>query len=153
MPVLVDTGILLRAFVKADPNCAPIRAAIRHLRRQNEELVTTFQNVAEFCNVSTRPISARGGYGLSGKVVEARIAFVERLCRKLVESDHAYQHWKRLVSKYNVTGVAVHDARLAAMMLAHGIKSVLTVNDRDFRRYEAEGIEIFTPAEVVPGSV
>jgi predicted nucleic acid-binding protein len=148
MPVLVDTGILLRAFVKADPNCEAIRAAVRQLRRRNQELVTSFQNVAEFFNVSTRPISARGGYGLSGKIVDARVAFIERLCRRLVEDDGAYQHWKRLISKYNVTGVAVHDARLAAIMLAHGIESVLTGNDRDFRRYEAEGIKVLTPQSV-----
>jgi predicted nucleic acid-binding protein len=148
MSVLVDTGVLLRAFVKADPQCAPIRTALLELRRQNEELVASFQNVAEFSNVSTRPASSRGGYGLPVKTVQARVAFIERLCRRLVEDDEAYQYWKHLVSKYNITGVAVHDARLAAIMLAHGIQRVLTVNDRDFRRFESEGITVITPQDL-----
>ncbi len=152
MAVLIDTGVLLRAFVTADPQCAPIRAAIQKLRRQSETLCTTFQNVAEFCNVSTRPLSARGGYGLSVKVVDARIAFIERLCLRLSENDQSYQQWRRLISKYDVIGVAVHDARLVATMLTYGIKQVITVNDRDFRRYEPEGITAITPQSVVAGT-
>jgi predicted nucleic acid-binding protein len=149
MPVLLDTGILLRAFVPADPDCGPIRSALRQLRRQNEELFTTFQNVAEFYNVSTRPVTARGGYGLPVKTVEARVAFIERLGPRMIENDDVYRQWKRLISNYKVTGVAVHDARLVAMMLAHGVGRVLTVNDRDFRRYEPEGIGVLTPQMLV----
>jgi predicted nucleic acid-binding protein len=149
MPVLVDTGILLRAFVPADPNCAPIREALMRLRRQNEQLVTSFQNIAEFVNVSTRPVSARGGYGLPLKIVEARVAFIERLGRRLPEIEATYQRWKGLLSKYGVTGVGVHDARLVALMLSHGVQQVITFNDRDFRRYEPEGIKVLTPQSIL----
>jgi predicted nucleic acid-binding protein len=145
MSVLVDTGILLRAFDTADPYCESIRATVRQLRRQNEELMVTFQNVAEFVNVSTRPLSARGGYGQTLSMVQARVNFIERLYRRLSEDDHSYQQWKQLISKYSVSGVAVHDARLVAIMLSHDVKQVLTLNDRDFRRYEPEGISIITP--------
>jgi len=34
-----------------------------------------------------------------------------------------------------VSGVQVHDARLAAAMRVHGVKRILTFNDRDFARY------------------
>lgn len=95
MPVLVDTGILLRIFVNADPHCGSIREALRRLRRQNNGLFTTIQNIAEFVNVSTRPATARGGYGLSMKTVEARVAFIERIGRRLTENDETYQRWKR----------------------------------------------------------
>jgi predicted nucleic acid-binding protein len=145
MAVLVDTGILLRAFVKADPNCGAIRTALLDLRRRNEELVVTFQNVAEFVNVSTRPVSARGGYGQHVQKVLARVSFVERICTQLGEDESTYQVWKNLIARHELTGVAVHDARLVATMLTHGIASVLTMNDRDFRRYESEGIRILTP--------
>jgi predicted nucleic acid-binding protein len=59
MPTLVDTGILLRGFVRQDPQYREIRRALLRLRRDSEELLTTFQNIAEFVNVSTRPTSAR----------------------------------------------------------------------------------------------
>jgi predicted nucleic acid-binding protein len=36
---------------------------------------------------------------------------------------------------YGVSGVQVHDARLAAAMRVHGVKRILTFNERDFARY------------------
>ena len=41
----------------------------------------------------------------------------------------------RLVVHYAVAGAKVHDARLVAAMLVHGVPSILTLNDRDFARY------------------
>ena len=51
-----------------------------------------------------------------------------------------------------VSGKQVHDARLVAMMLAWQIDSILTLNDRDFRRYEPEGIRIVTPDSLTSAS-
>jgi predicted nucleic acid-binding protein len=149
MGILLDTGILLRAFVRADPLNEPIRQAFALYRRQHEELLTTFQNVAEFSNVSTRPVSARGGYGIPVAKVTLRIRFIERLCRRLFENERSYEIWRQLIDRYDVTGVAVHDARLVAMMMAHGVDRILTANDRDFRRYEPEGIAIVTPESAI----
>jgi hypothetical protein len=59
---------------------------------------------------------------------------------------------KRLIAKYAVSGKQVHDARLVAMMLVWQIEQVLTLNDRDFRRYEPEGITVVTPASITASS-
>jgi hypothetical protein len=55
---------------------------------------------------------------------------------------------KRLIAKYAVSGKQVHDVRLVAMMLVWQIENVLTLNDRDFRRYEPEGITVVTPSTI-----
>jgi predicted nucleic acid-binding protein len=145
MAVLVDTGILLRSFVRTEPSYATIRRSFRDLRGRGEELVTTVQNIAEFSNVSTRPTSARGGYELSVAKVDLRIRFLERLCRRLYESEESYEIWRRLVAKHSIAGVSVHDARLVAIMLANQLNQILTLNDRDFRRFEPDGIVILSP--------
>jgi predicted nucleic acid-binding protein len=145
MPTLVDTGILLRGFARNDSQYNEIRQALRKLRYQGEELLTSFQNIAEFHNVSTRPTAARGGYGLSNDVAQKRVAFIERACRVVTESPSSYGLWRDLLSRYGVNGVAVHDARLIAVMLDYGVRRMLTLNERDFRRYEPEGIRIATP--------
>jgi hypothetical protein len=62
MEILVDTGVLLRAFDKSSSEQRPILRAFRLLRLQGHSLVTTHQNIAEFWNVATRPASARGGF-------------------------------------------------------------------------------------------
>jgi hypothetical protein len=64
MSCLIDTGILLRAFDASSADYGPVRQSLRELWKRQEVLITTIQNLAEFWNVSTRPID-RNGYGLS----------------------------------------------------------------------------------------
>jgi len=51
------------------------------------------------------------------------------------------------LEKYEVKGVQVHDARLAAAMNIHGITKLLTMNTRDFQRFP--GIEALQPGEAL----
>jgi predicted nucleic acid-binding protein len=111
MAVLLDTGILLRLWDRNDREHALIIQAVRSLYRQGVELVTSAQNIAEFWNVSTRPASARGGYGQSIEATNRRVAFLERFGRVLSDAANTYQEWRRMVVQYRVSGVSVHDAR------------------------------------------
>jgi predicted nucleic acid-binding protein len=43
--------------------------------------------------------------------------------------------WRRLVVTHAISGVQVHDARIAAAMQVHGVKRILTLNTRDFTRF------------------
>lgn len=140
MEYLVDTGILLRLFERNDPHHLAIRRAIRILARRGDRMVTTVQNIAEFWNVSTRPASARGGYGHSLAQVQRRVPMIERLCEVLVESNSSYQLWKALVADHSVSGAAVHDARLVSIMNEHGITHLLTLNSSDFLRYSVSAV-------------
>ena len=64
MACLLGTGILLRAFDASSSEYRQIRQDLRALVTRQERLVVALQNVAEFWNVSTRPID-KNGYGLS----------------------------------------------------------------------------------------
>jgi predicted nucleic acid-binding protein len=55
-----------------------------------------------------------------------------------------------LLVVHAVKGKQVHDARLVAMMEAHGITHILTLNGADFARYP--GIVVIDPAGVIPPS-
>jgi predicted nucleic acid-binding protein len=135
MDVLVDTGILLRLLDRADPQHFDIRTAIRRLRMQGDVLSVATQNIAEFWNVSTRPSSARGGYGLSGQETESRVRILERVFRVLPDAHASYPIWRQLVVSHAVQGVQVHDSRLVALMAVHGVTRILTLNPGDFQRY------------------
>jgi predicted nucleic acid-binding protein len=134
MVVLVDTGILLRLLDRADPQHPDIRAALRRLRSQGDTLVVATQNIAEFWNVCTRPPSARGGYGLSVQETERRVRVLERIFHVLPDTHGSYPIWKQLATSHAVQGVQVHDARLVALMSAHGVIRILTLNTSDFQR-------------------
>lgn len=53
----------------------------------------------------------------------------------LPDTAAVYPHWRQLVMNLTVSGVQVHDARLVAFMLVHGVTHILTLNPGDFARY------------------
>jgi predicted nucleic acid-binding protein len=149
MAYLLDSGILLRLIDKSDALHPLIEGAVDRLIIRQETLVITTQNTAELWNVATRPV-ANNGLGLSPKEVKNLYdETIVPICGVVDEIELAHSHFLRILFHYNVSGKQVHDARLVAMMLAWQIESILTLNDRDFRRYEPEGIKIVTPAELI----
>jgi predicted nucleic acid-binding protein len=147
MQILVDTGILLRLLDRSDLHHTDIRRALQRLRTRGDALVTSSQNLAEFWNVCTRPTSARGGYGLSVAEAERRVRLLESLFPVLTETPGAYPLWRNLLVAHGVQGVHVHDARLVALMQAHAITHILTLNAADFRRYHGIIVPV-SPLEV-----
>ena len=135
MLILADSGILLRLMERADPQYGTIRTAVRVLMARGDELVTATQNVAEFWNVCTRPATARGGLGLSIAETDRRLRVVERFVQLIADLPTTYPLWRQLVVIHSVQGKQVHDARLAALMQAHAITHILTLNGTDFTRY------------------
>lgn len=63
------------------------------------------------------------------------------------DNERVHVEWRRLVVEHSVTGVQVHDARLVAAMLVHGVRQLLTLNIQDFARYS--GITAVHPRDVV----
>jgi predicted nucleic acid-binding protein len=53
----------------------------------------------------------------------------------LPDGESVHREWRRLVVAYEVRGVQVHDARLVAAMLVHGIGRILTMDESDFMRF------------------
>ena len=147
MEVLVDSGVLLRAFDKSSSDRRSILRAFRLLRDQGNTFVTTHQNIAEFWNVATRPASARGGFGLSPVEAERRLATIEGLGKLLPFNQNCYNIWRQLLVKHGIVGVSVHDARLVATMNNFRITHILTLNAADFNRYT--GIVVWAPTDVV----
>lgn len=78
---------------------------------------------------------------------QPRVQFIERTSWIQAESPAAYQAWRQLLEDYNVEGVAVHDARLVAMLQTAGINHILSLNPRDFARYPF--VTVVTPQDVV----
>jgi predicted nucleic acid-binding protein len=129
---LVDTNVLLRQLEPAHDHHGVAIAATMHLIETGEELYVAAQSIAEFWSAATWP-SAQNGLGLDVGVVASAVAEIERTFALLLADEAmVYGHWKRLIVEQRVTGRRVFDARLAAVMLAHGIARLLTFNGADF---------------------
>jgi predicted nucleic acid-binding protein len=143
--VLLDTNILLRLLDPADLEYAVVRSAVNSLAARGDELCFVSQNLVEFWNVCTRPAD-KNGFGLTGAEADVRAKLIESRFTLLPDTARIQPEWRRLVVACSVSGVQVHDARLVAAMLAHGVTHLLTLNDQDFARYP--GISVLHPRSV-----
>ncbi|MEH2374243.1 type II toxin-antitoxin system VapC family toxin [Nostoc sp.] len=134
MPYLVDTNVLLRSVDLNHPMNLDAAKAISMLSSRGEQLYIVPQNLIEFWNVYTRP-TERNGLGRSVVETQAEVNRLKVLFPLLLDTQAIYQEWERLVVAYEIRGVNVHDARLVAAMLVHGLAHILTFNISDFARY------------------
>lgn len=144
---LVDTNILLRLSRRSDPQSPAIQTALAELDRQGAELYFSLQNMTELWNVCTRPRD-RNGYGLSIEDTRSEVETIARTMTLLPDSEQVYSRWLHLVFAHRVRGVQVHDARLAALMQAYGLKHILTLNQPDFLRYA--DLQAIHPSQLQP---
>ncbi len=145
MPVLVDTNLLLRSL---DPNHLMNASAVQSLtwlRGQGETLHIVPQNLIEFWNVYTRPLE-RNGLGRTPEEASLEVQQLKSLFTLMPDTAAIYSAWEQLVSRYQIRGVNVHDARLVAAMQVHGLTHILTFNARDFTRYA--GISVVEPTSL-----
>jgi predicted nucleic acid-binding protein len=142
---LLDTNILLRISKRDDPQYAPVDHALHALISQGSQLCYTSQTLGEFWNASTRPVD-KNGFGLNVTETNRLASVIERDLEFLPDSQEVHDCWRALLVAHSIKGVQVHDARLAASMYVHGIEKLLTINARDFRRFD--GLHILHPAEL-----
>ncbi|SRR6266403_1024886 len=135
---LVDTNILLRATRRADPQHQVVSTSLARLANDGTLLHYTPQNIAEMWNAMTRP-TTRNGLGLSVVDADREVRAIENGMILLPDSEAVYSEWR-------VLGVQVHDARLAASMIVHGVLSILTFNVADFSRFT--GLTALHPSNI-----
>jgi predicted nucleic acid-binding protein len=143
---LADSNILIRLVKREHPEYPLVRGAVSALRAKGIRLGYTMQNMAEFWNASTRPIE-RNGFGLTIEETDENARAIERAFVFLPDNEAVYREWRTLVVRYGVSGAQVHDTRLAAAMLVHGISHILTLNTPDFARFN--GIIAIHPNQAV----
>ena len=142
MHCLLDTNVLLRGLDRGHPMYRVVRRALIALRRQDNRLFLTSQNLIEFWAVATRPVDSNG-LGMSVQWAAAQLVRIKRFFSVLPDTADAYAEWERIVLQQQVSGKKVHDARLVASMKVHGVAHILTFNTNDFLRYP--GITIIHP--------
>jgi predicted nucleic acid-binding protein len=149
MAYLVDTSVLGRLANTLDPLNTVAVQATAELHRKGEVLHITPQNLVEFRNMATRPISANG-MGLSAAEAQAKSAEFEANFPLLTETPAIFPAWKALVDGLGVIGKQVHDARLVAVCHVHAVTHLLTFNVGHFTRLAGfgPGVVVVDPATV-----
>lgn len=142
---LFDTNIFLRLAEKNSSERLIILDAIRKIRAQNKTICYTPQILAEFWNVCTRPVSARSGLGLSVEQTERKVNLIQKHFELLPDTPATFIEWRKLVSDYKITGVQVHDTKLIASMNVHKVEHLVTLNEKDLKRFS---INVINPGDI-----
>ena len=144
MIYIPDTNNLLRFAIRADVQHAVVLSAIKKLKANGDKIYILPQTCVEFWNVCTRPTS-RNGFGLSVQQANQSLRLIEKIFPLLPDNEDVHREWRKLVLNFGVSGVQVHDARIAAAMLVHQVTHILTFNTSDFTRYSSIGIVAVNP--------
>jgi predicted nucleic acid-binding protein len=142
MPYLCDTSILLRLAEPENPIYKDVESAIDIL---GSNLVMVPQVLYEYWVVATRPKSVNG-QGLASFEAKFELDKFEELFTLFHDTDSIYSIWKNLIAEHKVMGKTSHDARLVAAMKVHRIDSILTLNPKDFQRFDH--INVVMPADI-----
>lgn len=134
MLILVDTNLTLRLVEPEHAQHAVAAKAIAALDDSAHQLVIVPQVVYEFWSVATRPRD-RNGLGMKVVDAESKLDGLMPTFKLLRDERTIFEIWQQLVIDYEVSGKQVHDARLVAAMLRHGISHLLTFNGAAFTRY------------------
>lgn len=130
----VDTNVLVYAFFSDSPFHDAARAAITDLSQSPVAWAIPWPCVHEFYAVATHP-KIFPGRGLPARARTQIDAWLSSPSLQLLsETENHWEVLRRIVESGRIAGPAVHDARIAALCLTHGVTELLTL-DRDFGRF------------------
>lgn len=138
--------MLLRSIELNHPMHTQAAEALNVLLEGDGLAYITTQNLIEFWNVATRPLK-QNGLGMTVAQTDDELGKLQTLFNVLLDSPELYFAWRTLVTEYAVMGVQVHDTRLVAAMLVHGVTHILTFNTSDFNRFN-ELITVVHPSDI-----
>jgi len=140
--IAVDTNVLVPAHRRDLPLHEPARARMAELATGAAAWAIPWPCVAEFVAVVTNPrIFVRPTpLGTALDQVEAWLDSPSAVL--LSEGEEFWPAFRRTLEGGRVAGGQVHDARIAALCIAHGVRELWTA-DRDFGRFP--GLRVRNP--------
>jgi toxin-antitoxin system PIN domain toxin len=132
--IVIDTNILVYAHRGESPFHSQAVDAMDRLAASGRPWGTVWQCVHEFAAIVTHPKIYK-----PPSTVEQCLAEISnwRACptfRCIAEGPVHWETLQRVLRGGRVQGAMVHDARIAAVCIAHGVEELWSV-DRDFSRF------------------
>lgn len=132
--IAVDTNILVYAHRRDSDWHQPAVAAIRGLAEGNGAWAIPWPCVHEFLAVATHPRIFRTPTSFAAALDQVDAWMESPTLVSLAEGEDYWAVLRTLIGQARVIGPRVHDARVAALCLAHGIHELWTT-DRDFSAF------------------
>jgi toxin-antitoxin system PIN domain toxin len=134
--IAVDANILVYAHKQDVPFHAEAKAALAGLVNSADTWAIPWPCLHEFYAVVTNPRLFTPASTPAQVIAQVQAWVAAPNVRLLSESRTHLERLSQLLSAAGLTGPAVHDAKVAAICLDHGVRELLTM-DRDFSRFPA----------------
>jgi toxin-antitoxin system PIN domain toxin len=132
--IAVDTNILVYAHRADSTWHEQADAAIQALAEARSSWAIPWPCVFEFLAIVTHPKIYQPPTPLGDALVQIDCWLESPTLVLLHEGDGSWDTLRPLVDQSGVQGGAMHDARIAALCLRHGVKTLWSA-DRDFSRF------------------
>lgn len=132
--IALDTNLLVHAHRKDAALHVEAKQCVQDLAAGGKQWAICYHNLVEFYGISThRRLWRRSSP--PGVAMEQIKAWQESPSHRLLSDTETSLQWlEQLCLEAKVSGPLVHDARIAACCLSHGVAELWTV-DRDFSRF------------------
>ena len=133
--LFLDTNILVTATDTLRPWHEEAQRLLAEADRRGYHLAASGQVLREYLAVSTRPAESNGlGLSISDAVanVDQFLGFV----KLFDETESVARQLRKLVMTSGVRGNRIHDANIAATMMVHHIRVLITQNCDDFAGFD-----------------
>lgn len=132
--IAIDTNLLIYAHRENAPNHAATLAALQPVVEGASPWALPWPCIHEFISITTHP----GIYKPASSLTEA-FGFLDSLfaspqLQLLAESSGYFERLRQLATAARLKGPRIHDARVAALCLHHGISELWSA-DRDFSAF------------------
>ncbi len=138
--IAVDTNILVHAAHLDSPWHAVAKRRVTELAEDFRPWAVPWPCVHEFYSVITNPRLYKPPMSPQDAVIHLDIWRASPSLRLIGESFDYWDRLKTLLGTSHVVGPMIHDARIAAICLEHGVE-VLWTADRDFYRFPSLRIQ------------
>ena len=134
--IAIDTNMLVYAHRKESQWHEAARRCVRKLAEGRSRWAIPWPCVHEFLSIVTHPRIFRPPTSLSAALDQVDAWLESPTLTLLSESELHWVELKGLLTSARVMGPMVHDARVAALCLQHGVRELWSA-DRDFGRFPA----------------
>jgi uncharacterized protein len=129
--IALDTNILVYAHRQDSPFHHPALATLNHLGNGSSPWAIPWPCLHEFISIATHPRIYS-----PPTPIDTALAFLENWLQSeslvlLSEGETHFSQLARLSRRAKLAGPKIHDARIAALCLSHGVE-LLYAADRDF---------------------
>jgi uncharacterized protein len=140
--IAVDTNILVYAHRRDSPWHEHANAAVRQLAEGPGGWAIPWPCLHEFLSIVTHPRIYRPPTPLDTALEQADAWVESPSLSLLAEGPGAWDRLRKVASQGRIAGPVIHDARVAALCLLHGVRELWTA-DRDFSRFA--GLSVRNP--------